>query len=416
MSKVSIHLVALLLGCACSREGTGATHAPVGVPERWTPPALSTPLYEASPTFTADGRELFFMQADQGFDRYRLRETRCLGGRWTAPREPSFAAPAGMHDADPFVTVDGSRLYFVSTRHRFREVGNDDFDIFEVERQADGTWAEPRRLPEPVNSPASELLPRMDGAGHLYFGSSRAGGKGGSDIYRATRRGEAWTVTGVDAVNSTANEYEADVSPDGERLAVVSDRQVRSRIYLYRRDGDAWVADGRVHARDEVFQVGPRFSPDGRRLLFAQDAGADSGEMFLVDVAAGADPAWPPACRPVGDGAPASERAGHAGEHAAHARVVHLHAPDRDRPAMLQLEAVMAEERFRRATDMRGQLPQAALPRGGLDVVHEGSADALAGHMGGDVEVVDVPGRLQVGVRDGLPVHDRDERPQLREP
>lgn len=296
MSKILAAPVALLMCCSCFRADTSADGHPVGVPERWTPRVLSTPLYEASPTFTADGRQLFFMQADRGFDRYRLRETRCVDGRWTDPREPEFAAPAAMHDADPFITPDGARLYFVSTRHRFHEVGNDDFDIFEVVRRADGTWGAPRRLPEPVNSSESELLPRMDRRGHLYFGSSRPGGKGGYDIYRATAHGDTWSLTRVDAVNSAANEYEADISADGTRLAVVSDRQMRSRIYLYRMSNRSWVPDGRVHARTDVFQVGPLFSPDGRRLLFAQDAGKDSGEIFLVNISADADPSWPHVC------------------------------------------------------------------------------------------------------------------------
>jgi len=254
-------------------------------------------MYEASPAFSADGKELFYMQADRAFSQYRLREVRCVDGAWTVPREPGFAAPAGMHDADPFVTPDGNRLLFVSTRHRFHEVGNEDFDIFEVARLADGGWGTPHRLPAPVNSPASELLPRMDDLGNLYFGSSRAGGKGGSDIYRASASGDAWTIENVAAVNTPANEYEADVSPDGRRLAVVSDRAVRSRIFLYwHDDSGSWIPQGRVQAREEVFQVGPRFSPDGRRLLFAQDAGDSSGEIFVVDIAEDPDRAWPPAC------------------------------------------------------------------------------------------------------------------------
>lgn len=286
----------LLTGGACARAGIGAGVLWHPVPARWTPSALSTSLYEASPTFTGDGRELFFMQADRDFTRYRLRETRCVEGRWPPPREPSFASPEGVHDADPSISPDGTRLYFVSTRHRYQEVGNEDFDIFEVARRPDGTWEPPQRLPEPVNSPASELLPREDRHGNLYFGSSRPGGRGGSDIYRAERRGHSWTVTRVDSVNSAANEYEADISADGMQLAVVSDREVRSRIYLYRKAGGAWRPAGRVRARDDVFQVGPLFSPDGRRLLFAQNAGADSGEIFLVDIAEGADPSWPYEC------------------------------------------------------------------------------------------------------------------------
>src|SRR3546814_8072673 len=40
---------------------------------------------------------------------------------------------------------------------------------------------------------------------------------------------------------------------------------------------------GRIEAARDVFQVGPLLSPTGDRLLFAQAAGARSGEMYLID-------------------------------------------------------------------------------------------------------------------------------------
>ena len=65
-------------------------------------------------------------------------------------------------EADAFITPDGKRLYYISTRHAPE---TDDFDLWYVERTADGGWDEPQRLPEPVISPAAELLPRTDAAG-----------------------------------------------------------------------------------------------------------------------------------------------------------------------------------------------------------------------------------------------------------
>lgn len=226
-------------------------------------------------------------------------ESACVDGEWAPPWEPGFASATGMHDGDPFLTADGRTLYFISTRHRFGEVGNGDFDIFATTRgENDGAWTSPHRLPEPVNSTASELLPSMDRSGVLYFGSSRPGGRGGSDIYRATRAPDGrWQVEAVDEVNTAANEYEAEVSADGNTLVVVSDRDVRSRLYVYRLEGRRWVEERRIEARDDVFQVGPRLSPDGRRLLFAQADGAASGELFLVDIADDPDPRWPPDCQ-----------------------------------------------------------------------------------------------------------------------
>lgn len=265
----------------------------------WTPAAVTSPDYESSPTFTPDGREMVFMRADKRFQNYRLLHTRCEGGRWTPPVAPPFAAPAPALEADPFVSADGRRLYFVSSRER----GNDDLDIFVVERTPGGAWGAPHRLPAPVNSTAAELLPREDAQGRLWFGSSRPGGHGLGDLYVATpETGGRWRVENAGPPLSTpANEYEIEIARDGRSAIVVADRGDRSHLYRYLRGDDGrWAEQGRVPARDEVFQVGPLLSPDGKRLLFAQAEGERSGELMLVDLAAGADPSWPPRC-----GAPA---------------------------------------------------------------------------------------------------------------
>jgi len=266
---------------------------------RWTPRELSSDQYESSPTFSADGREIVFMRSDTRFDHYRLLASRCEGGRWTPPRPPSFAAPLPVLEADPFLTPDGKRLYFVSSRFAFGEGrGHDDLDIFVVERTPGGGWGEPRRLPEPVNSTAAELLPRTDGEGRLYFGSSRPGGHGQGDIYRATPGPQGtWSVENVGPpVSTAANEYEAEVSRDGRTLIVVADRGDRSHLYRFAREDGAWVEKGRIPALAHVFQVGPLLSPRADRLLFAQADAKDSGEIFVADLAPGADLDWPPSC------------------------------------------------------------------------------------------------------------------------
>lgn len=300
------HLWVLALVTACAGGAAQAdtvvrddalTGPAVRTASRWTPSAWSTDQYETTPTFSPDGSAAIFMRADRSFGSYRLLESECIGGHWTAPREPGFASEAAMHDGDPFLSPDGKSLYFISTRHRFAEVGNEDFDIHVVSRDQDGAWGVPERLPAPVNSESSELLPSLDRAGNLYFGSDRPGGHGGTDIYLAVRDATGkWSVVNVDAVNTAANDFEAEVSADGSQLAVVSDRDVRSRLYLYRRSGNDWTQGARVHANDAVFQVGPKFAPDGKRLLFGQDEGQLSGEIYLLDLAEGADSHWPPRC------------------------------------------------------------------------------------------------------------------------
>jgi WD40-like Beta Propeller Repeat len=263
---------------------------------RWTPPAVASDAYESSPAFTPNGQTMYLMRANRAFTEYTIMQSDCSPSGWTSPRQAPFALPRPVNDADPFVTRDGRRLYFVSSRP-FPGKRGDDLDIWYVELDDRGRWGPAIRLPEPVNSTGAELMPRVTADGRIYFGSDRPGGLGGNDVYLAVPlAGGAWRVDNLGPpVNTRANDYEAEISVDGRQLVVVSDREGRSHLYRYVRKGDQWHDANRIPARDDVFQVGPLLSPRGDRLLFAQADGARSGEIFLADLEAAPDSSWPPA-------------------------------------------------------------------------------------------------------------------------
>lgn len=292
-------LVVVMLSCIATTGSLHAEKKTSAAAQRWTPPAISTSGYESSPTFTPDGREMYFFRADRNFGNYHLLWSRCIDGAWSTPAAPPFAAKPPILESDPFVTTDGKRLYYVSSRHNHAASGGEDLDIWYVERERDGAWGESRRLPEPVNSPGSELLPRALADGRLVFGSNRAGGLGQGDIYFATPKSDGtWTVTNAGApVSTSAYEYEAEISHDGRTMVVVADRGDRSHLYRFALRKGKWVEQGRVPARGDVFQVGPLLSPTGDRLLFAQADGEQSGEFFLVDLVPNPRKDWPPNCR-----------------------------------------------------------------------------------------------------------------------
>lgn len=297
ISFLSLAAVTALADCAPAPK-------PGAAPVRWTPTAVSTGNYESSPTFTPDGREMYFVAADRNFRNYRILRSTCEDGDWSAPTPAPFGVPHPVIEADPFVTRDGRRLYFISSRHA---PDREDFDIWYVERGPGGAWGLAVRLPEPVNSEHSELLPRVTADGTLYFGSDRPGGYGQSDIYAATQdRQGRWTVRNVGPpVSTAANDYEADVAFDGASMVLVSDRGDRSHLYRFVWRKGAWLEAGRGPGRDDVFQVGPLQSPDGGRLLFAEADAQRSGEIYLFDLRPEANLDWPPCTAPSGRGRPA---------------------------------------------------------------------------------------------------------------
>ena len=293
--------------------GTSSACRAVDAPQHWTPAAIASDQYEATPAFSPDGRELYFFRADRDFDNYRLLWSRCDADGWGAPRAVPFAAAPGVLEADPFVSSDGQRLYYVSARPAPGETpsADADLDIWFVQREQGGGWGVPQRLPEPVNSPATELLPRLDDRGRLWFGSDRAGGLGGRDIYVATQDDQGrWQVANAGPpISTAADEYEASPSADGRHLVVVADRRDRSHLdHFEGRDG-RWNERGKVAARQDVFQVGPLLSPRGDRVLFAQADGNRSGELFVTDLLPGATREWPPACKPQDQRAPMNDKA-----------------------------------------------------------------------------------------------------------
>jgi hypothetical protein len=104
--------------------------------------------------------------------------------RVVAAGAPAFAA-GGWSDAAPHFTSDGRRVFFISNR----PVGGGSvpsrwYDIWYVDRMPTGEWSDPVHLPAPVNGDTvDKWSPSVARNGNLYFGSSRPGGRGGSDIW-----------------------------------------------------------------------------------------------------------------------------------------------------------------------------------------------------------------------------------------
>lgn len=266
-----------LVGCA----GTlAATLPPYHVAEPLTEPVLlgegivSTGGFESHPAFTPDGRTLYFVKSSPAFTDWTIYVTQQTDGRWS----PSKVAPfSGKHrDADPFISADGKLLYFISDRSVDGKP-KDDMDIWVVERTKGGDWGEPRNLGAPVNTQASEWLPRLAANGTLHFGSDRPGGLGKTDLYRARSAGGKFVEPQNlgPAINSAADEYEGCIAADESFLVFMAagrpDDLGGGDLYISYQENGKWTTAKNLGPKinGPGLEISLYVSPDGKYFFFS---------------------------------------------------------------------------------------------------------------------------------------------------
>lgn len=245
--------------------------AAIPEPNVFAPGVISTGEYESHAAFSPDGGKIYFLKNTADFNHWTIVSSRLQGSKWSTPEVVSFSGR--YSDADPFVTPDGSKLYFISNRPVDGKP-KEDLDIWMVERKGDG-WGEPRNLGAPINSPGTEWFPTITSDGTLYFGSDREGGKGRTDLWRARLVDGKYTQPENlgDAINSPGDEYEPLISPDGTILIFMAARkggQGSGDLWVsYLRDG-AWTPALNLPPpiNSPAFEVGPKVTPDGRHFIF----------------------------------------------------------------------------------------------------------------------------------------------------
>lgn len=265
----------IVVGCcvAAGQSPSRTKHSytsdkPVIEPTVFAPGIISTGLFDSHPAFTPHGESLYFLRSTPTFSLWTIVVSRFENGRWNTPEVAPFSGQ--YSDADPFITADGSRMYFISNRP-VPGKAKPDLDIWIVEKTSNG-WSEPKNPGAPINSPGNEWYPTIAANGTIYFGSDREGGKGRTDIYRCRLVGGKYTEAENlgDIINTPFNEFEALIAPDEHFLILMgggrSDTRGGFDLYIsYYRNG-AWTKP--VNLGEKINSSGneysPLISPDGK--------------------------------------------------------------------------------------------------------------------------------------------------------
>jgi len=188
---------------------------------------INTEDNEGAQTMTADGQQLFFTGCNKkgGFgscDIYRsIRE----GRSWSRPENLGPPVNTEKWESQSSVSSDGKTLYFSSSRAG----GKGGADIWVTHLAPNGTWTEPRNLGDSINTGHYEETPFIHSDGRtLYFTSNGHAGMGGKDIYmsRLDDRGVWSTPKNIGyPINTWKDEMGLFVEASGKLAYFASDRE-----------------------------------------------------------------------------------------------------------------------------------------------------------------------------------------------
>ena len=268
---------------------------PHAEPRIFEPGLISTDREEYHITFTPDGDTAYWAVGDQFFpisEQATIVWSTRVDGKWSAPQVAPFS---GVYsDIDPFISPDGSKLYFSSIRPVDGQERTD-VDLWVVERDG-SSWGEPRHLGPTVNSPSDELYPSVDSDGVLYFGSERPGGFGGWDIWRAYPTGGGYGPAENlgETINGELWEFNPFITPDGRTLIFTGlnqpDGYGLGDLYASAVKAGEWTPRRNLGDRinSELDDYHPSLSSDGKTLYFVRHSYEPwvPGNIYYVPVRA----------------------------------------------------------------------------------------------------------------------------------
>jgi len=140
---------------------------------------INTRSWESQPSFSVDGRTLFYVSRNSARGDKEILMSRIQNnGSWSAPVSLPINTPG--HDESPFMHPDGKTFYFASNGYK----GMGGSDIFMCTIDEDFNFSEPVNLGYPINSDKDEVSLTVSANGKTaYYASGMDGGLGEWDLY-----------------------------------------------------------------------------------------------------------------------------------------------------------------------------------------------------------------------------------------
>jgi ankyrin repeat protein len=237
---------------------------PESEPRLFAPDIVSNPdgdVNHGGITFSPDGMEIY----------WNLQKTILMmkleNGQWTEPVVAPFANKDGAYsDDNPFISPDGKRLFFTSTRPG--AVSERKENIWFTEKTSSG-WSEPKPVSAEVNALPLHWGISVSSPGTLYFGGTGQESYGRADIYCSRLVKGVYTkpVNLGPVINGKGLDHCPYIAPDESYLIYAKESETGPGFFISFKDkAGRWTPP--VKLSGDFEGVCPLISPDGKFFFF----------------------------------------------------------------------------------------------------------------------------------------------------
>lgn len=278
---VLLVIAPVLLSASMQKSASSSSSLPEA--EIFAPGVISGPANDGSPTFSPDGKTLFFTRSAARWSI--ILESHKKGGSWTKPVIAPFSGR--WSDSSPAFAPDGSYLIFVSVRPlpaapsgaAANNKPAHESHIWRVDRTSNG-WSAPVELPAAVNCFQGVFRPSVAADGTIYF-TARANSKNLSLFRAKFRNGQYVQAEPLPFSDGSVQDVDPEIAPDQSFLIFSSTRTLQGddqheHLFILRQKNGAWGSIEPIRyagdfANGSSNDNEARLGPDHRSLYFTSD-------------------------------------------------------------------------------------------------------------------------------------------------
>jgi len=189
--------------------------------------AINTDSNEGAQTISADGKYMFFTacQRDDGMGECDIYFAVKSGAGWSPAQNLKNPVNTEFWESQPSISSDNTTLYFSSTRSG----GYGGLDLWKATISAGGIISEPENLGPQINTEYNESGPFIHPDNRtLYFSSNGLPGMGGTDLFYSRLGDDNTWSTPVNLgypINSQGNENSLVLNSKGDLAYISSERE-----------------------------------------------------------------------------------------------------------------------------------------------------------------------------------------------